>query len=194
MANFLDTQRTVIETAEADRELASPVKVSYYPTTDDLAHVSEKINKSYKLQSRAKYALQGFLAINLVGLPVVLWLVDAVIFGIAVFVINIVFALIFLPAIVSSDYRRYYRTMFSRREEDICEIELSEDGISCRHAGDFSFHSWKNVRELEETKTSIYFFFEHNGIGVAKTGFAFDEQKDLFLAFAKRHVTNYTIS
>ena len=194
MANFLDTKRGVIESTEADRQLASPVRVTYYPTTDDLAHISEKINKSYHLQSRAKYALQGFLAINLLGLPVVLWLVDAVLVGIAVFIINVVFALIFLPAIVSSDYRRYYRSMFSKVEDDLCEVELTDEGILCRHGGDFSFHSWKNVRELEETKTSIYFFFEHNGIGVAKTGFAFDEQKDLFLAFSKRHVTNYTIS
>ena len=172
-------------------ELAIPLKVAFYPTTDDLAYIVEKINKSYKLPSQAQYALQAFLTVNLVGLPLVLWYYDAFVIAIGVFVLNAIFGAVFLPAVVRSDYRRYFRVMFGKIEDDIVEVELTDDGLWCRHAGDSSFHAWKNVKLLEETKNSIYFFFEHKGMAVAKSGFAYDEEKDRFLTFAKQHVRNF---
>lgn len=42
--------------------------------------------------------------------------------------------------------------------------------------------------EITRTAESIYFFFDHNGMVVAKNSFAYDEEKNRFLSFAKRHV------
>lgn len=192
MSNFLQTQKKGSLEPEGALELATSIKVSFYPTTDDLAYVVEKINKSYRLPSHAQYALQTYLAVNLVGLPFVLWYYEALLAGVAVLLVNLAFAVVFLPAIIRSDYRRYFRVMFGGIENEVVEVELTDDGVWCRHAGDSSFHAWKNIKLLEETKQSVYFFFEHNGMAVSKTGFAYDEEKDRFLAFAKQHVKDFT--
>lgn len=178
----------------SSRELATPLKVSFYPNTDDLAHISERINRSYRLPSKANQALQAFVVFNLVGMPAVLWFFDAFFVGIAIFLVNVVVALALLPALRRVDYRQYFRAMFSNIEDDLVEVELTDEGVWCRRADDHSFHSWKSIKLLEETKDAIYFFFEHNGIAVAKTGFAYDEEKDLFLGKAKQHVRNFEIS
>ena len=192
MSNFLQTKEPTALQTEGAHELTTSLKVSFYPTTDDLAYVVEKINKSYRLPSRAQYALQIYLAVNLVGLPLVLWNYDAVLAGLAVFLINLGFALVFLPAIIRSDYRRYFRVMYGGIENEIVEVELTDEGVWCRHSGDSSFHAWKNIKLLEETKQSIYFFFDKNGMAVSKTGFAYDDEKDRFLTFAKKHVKDFT--
>lgn len=172
--------------------LAETLTVSFYPSTDDYAHIAEQVNKSGKLPVRSQYALIAFLVLNLMGLPLTLWYFELFIFGMAVFLLSLIFAMLFLPALIKVDYRNYYRSMFASMENEVAEVELTGDGIWCRHSGDFSFHSWKNIKRIEESRESIYFFCEHNGMAVNKTGFAFDAEKDRFLTFAKRHVSHYT--
>ena len=194
MTDLTETREELGPPAGSARELAAPLKVSFYPSTDDLAHISEKINRSYKLPSRANQGLQAFLAFNLVGMPAVLWFFDAYLVGFLVFAINVVVAVSFLPALRRMDYRQYFRAMFGNIENEVVEVELTDEGVWCRRSDDYSFHAWKSIKLLEETKEAIYFFFDHNGIAVAKTGFAYDEEKDLFLAMAKKHVENFEIS
>ena len=194
MTDLTETREELSPPAESPRELAAPIKVSFYPNTDDLAHISEKINRSYKIPSRANQALQAFLVFNLVGMPAVLWFFDALLVGFLVFTINVVVALAFLPALRRLDYRQYFRAMFGNIENEVVEVELTDEGVWCRRSDDHSFHAWKSIKLLEETKEAIYFFFDHNGIAVAKTGFAYDEEKDLFLARAKKYVKNFEIS
>ena len=194
MTNLSDSQEALSPPVEPDRALAAPVKVSFYPNTDDLAHISEKINRSYKSGGISLYALQAFIVLNLTGIPAVLWFFDAFLLGLAAFVLNAAYLLAILPALRRQDYRTYFRTMFSNIENRLVEVELTDKGVWCRHEDDTSFHAWKSITLLEETKHGIYFFFEHNGLAVAKTGFAYDDEKDRFLSFAKRRVSKFEIN
>jgi hypothetical protein len=172
--------------------LAETVKVSFYPSTDDYAHIAEQINKSAKFPKTSQYALFAFLSLNLMGLPLTLWYFDLVFAGMAVFLASLIFAFLFLPALLKADYRNYYRSMFTSMENEVAEVELTDEGIWCRHSGDHSFHNWKNIKRIEESKQAIFFFFENNGLAVNKTGFGYDAEKDRFLTFAKSHVSHFT--
>jgi hypothetical protein len=194
MTNLSDSQEALSLPIESDRALTTPLKVSFYPNTDDLAHISEKINRAYKSGGISVYALQAFIVLNLTGIPAVLWFFDAFLLGFAAFVINAAYLLAVLPALRRQDYRTYFRTMFSSIENHLVEVELTDEGVCCRYDDDTSFHAWKSITLLEETKHGIYFFFEHNGLAVAKTGFAYDDEKDRFLAFAKSHVSKFEIN
>ena len=191
MSNLVATEQDLAPSPQSSRELDLPLKVRFYPTTDDLAYITQKIHNSRKLGTRSQLALQGFLVTNLVALPAIFLFLDAWLIGLAALAINALFVIGFLPALLTSDYRTYFREMFGSIEDDIVEVELTDEGIWCRHSGNISFFPWANITLVEETKQAIYFFYEHNGMAVAKTGFAYDEEKDRFLAFAKTRVRNF---
>lgn len=192
MSSFLESPHAQFPAIRDGQELTNSLRVSFYPTTDDFAYISEQINKSYKFPNRANFAIQAFLFLNFIGLPAVLLYFELVLAGAVVFILNLLFAIVFLPAILRSDYRHYYRSMFNSIENEVCEVELTDEGVWCRHSGCSSFHAWEKVKRLEETKRSIYFFLDLNGLAVAKSGFAFDEEKNRFLTFAKQHVKDFT--
>lgn len=194
MSNFLESSRVQVPAIKDDQEIVSSVKISFYPETDDLAYVAEQVNKSYKFPKRAAYTFQAFLFLNFIGLPAVLLYFELVIAALVVFALNLLFAIVFTPTILRADYRRYFRSMFQSIENELAEVELTDNGVWCRHADCMSFYSWNKIKRLEETKQSIYFFFEHTGLAVTKSGFAYDEEKNRFLAFAKRHVKDFTTS
>lgn len=188
MTNNTEPFDSQLPTVTGDRALAAPIKVSFYPVTDDYAYIAEQVNKAYKFPTRAQYALNVFLALNFAGLPAVLWYFDQFIAGLVVFVVNLLFAVFFLPSVLSADYKRYFRLLFGDSENEVAEVELTEDGVWCRHSDSSSFTSWKKITRLEETKNSIYFFLDHSGVAVSKSGFGYDEEKNRFLSFAKSHV------
>ena len=191
MTNFSEPKQTQLPAIMEGHELAVPIKVSFYPVTDDYAYIAEQVNKAYKFPTRAQYSLQAFLALNAVGLPVVLWYFDQFVVGIAVFILNMLFSILFLPAILRSDYRHYFRSLFGDIENEVVEVELTDDGVWCRHSDANSFHAWTKVLRLEESKSSIYLFLDHSGIAVAKSGFGYDDDKNRFLSFAKQHVKEF---
>jgi hypothetical protein len=172
----------------ADQLPATPLAVTFYPTVDDMAYIALRLGKSYKFPARAQYALQAFLALNLAGLPFALWYFGEPMIALATFVLSVIFAALFLPALLKADYRHYFQAIYGSVENSVMEVVLTEDGVWCRHENDHSFFAWTNIKELEETKTSIYFFLDYKGFAVAKTGFAYDEEKDRFLSFAKARV------
>jgi hypothetical protein len=73
-------------------------------------------------------------------------------------------------------------------EDEIVRVELNEEGIICRARGNMSFHAWRNVKRVEEAGEAIYFFLAGSGLAVRKNGFAYDQQKDEFLDFARNHI------
>lgn len=192
MSTFLSSQERQVLATEDSSELTASLKVSFYPSTDDYAYIAQKVNSTYKFPSRAQYALQAFLLLNMIGLPAVLWYFDQLLAGLAAFVISSLFAILFLPAILRLDYRHYFSSLFGDIENELAEVELTDEGIWCRHSESSSFNSWKKIKRLEEHKQSIFFFFDHNGIAVAKSGFAYDDEKNRFLTFAKQHVKDFT--
>lgn len=192
MSTFLESQQQQVPEVLEPRELATSLKVSFYPSTDDYAYIAQKVNSAYKFPARAQYALNAFLLLNMIGLPAVLWYFDQLLAGLAAFIISSLFAIVFLPAILQLDYRQYFSSLFGDIENELAEVELTNEGIWCRHSESSSFNSWKKIKRLEEHKQSIFFFFDHNGIAVAKSGFAYDDEKNRFLTFAKQHVKDFT--
>lgn len=166
-----------------------PFSVEFYYSIDDSIYIAEAARKTYRLPFRARYALLAFLIVNMVSLPATLWFFDQFFLGFLVFVFNFAMGYLFIPAVLRTDYRRYYQTLYGHLENEVVRIELDENGISCSLSGDTSFHSWKNVKRIEETKDSIYLFISnHQAISVRKSGFAYDNQKNTFLRFAHQQI------
>jgi len=103
--------------------------------------------------------------------------------------LNLAIAGLFIPAILKSDYRRFFTTLYGNFENEIVRVELNGRGLGISHQGDSSFHLWRNIKRIEETPESIFFYFTNGrGIGVRKSGFAYDQQKNEFLGFARQQL------
>ena len=165
----------------------SSYSVEFYPSIDDLVHITQATRKAYKLPFVSQYALQIFLFINMIGCPTILWFFGWFLAGLLVLALNLGIAGLFIPAIAKADYRRFFTTLYGNFENEIVRVELSERGFGSSHLGDSSFHLWKNVKRVEETSDSIFFYLANGrGIAVRKSGFAYDQQKNEFLAFARQ--------
>ena len=169
-------------------------RVTFYPSIDDLAYGAQRMSKGYKFPPRAQYAMQAFLVLNMIGLPAVLWYFGEPLAAIAVILLSLVFASLFVPALLKADFRHYFSMMYGRMEDDVAEVVLTDEGIWCRHQSNQSFHAWKTVKGLEETKTAIHFFLNYSVLTVAKTGFAYDDKKNRFLEFAKKRVGTFDVA
>jgi hypothetical protein len=171
------------------REMSGSVSVEFYPDIDDFVHIAEVNRKTYKLPFRAQYALQAFIVVNAIGLPATLWLFNLFIAGVVIFAFNMAMALLFIPATLRTDYRRFFQSLYGNIENEIVRVELNKEGILCSHLGDTSFHRWKNVKRIEETKDSIFFFLINSrAVAVRKSGFAYDGEKNRFLGFAREQI------
>jgi len=176
-----------------DQEVAaitgSSYSVEFYPSIDDLVHITQATRKSYKLPFVSQYALQIFLFINMIGFPATLWFFGWFLAGLLVLALNLGIAGLFIPTILKADYRRFFATLYGNFENEIVRVEVSERGLGSTHLGDSSFHLWKNVKRIEETQESIFFYFANGrGIAVRKSGFAYDKQKNEFLGFARQQL------
>ena len=183
------TESLFVRTGESLPEAVQ--KVTFYPNVDDLAYAAQKINKSYKFPARAQHAMLAFLTLNMFGLPLVLWYFGQPFMAMGVLVLSALFAGLFVPALIRSDYSHYFTSMYGYLENELCEVELSGDGVSCRHKDDHSFFSWNSIKEIEETKTAIHFVMASSALTVPKTGFSYDEEKNRFLEFAKARVPRF---
>jgi hypothetical protein len=170
---------------EPDAVSGQSFSVEFYPAIEDFVKLSAQINKSYKLPSMAKYALQTLVAINLIGWPATLWLFGSFVPGLIVFAFNLLLTGIFLPATIRMDYRRYYRTLYPNIENEVVSVEINDEGIWNRHLENAAFYPWKNIRRIEEHNDSIYFFLRSTGFAVRKSGFAYEEQMRSFVQYAK---------
>ena len=181
---FLDEQEDHTSLQRSD----SGPSVEFYPAIDDLVYITRTNQKVYKLTSYAKSALLGFLLLNVAGMPAVLFYFDRLAAAFIVCLLNIVFSIFVLPKIMTTDYRRFFKTMHVDFENEIARVELNEEGVICRARGNMSFHAWRNVKRIEESAEAIYFFLAGTGFAVRKNGFAYDQQKDEFLTFARNHL------
>ncbi len=188
MSLILKSQEPQNPSVKDSGELASSYKVSFYPSTDDYAYIAQKVSSAQEFPKLGQYGLQAFLAVNMFALPLVLWYFDQFLVGLIVFALELLFSIAILPSLMTSDFKQHYRTIYSGVEKDLLEVELTDEGLWCRHPATKVFVEWSEVKRIEETKSSIYFFFDHNGMVVAKSGFAYDDEKNRFLSFAKRHV------
>jgi hypothetical protein len=174
---------------EAPKADPRVVAVEYFASVEDAAIIAEKISRQLNVRSRAQVAFQIFFVGNTVFAPALLIYSDLFPLAISLFLFNFLFAAIILPDIVKNDYRRFFRTTDPKLENEVVRVELRSDGVQTQRRGDFSFHEWSSVVGIEETKDAIFLYLlGARGIPVRKSGFAYESQKDEFLAFARSRV------
>ena len=182
---FQDAQEDVTSDA-SDLALHA---VEFYPSIDDYVAVAEFQNKKHNaLTSVSKLALQGFLFVNWLALPAVLFFFGYAMASLFFLALNLVFALLFLPAMMRFDYRRYYRQVYGENfENELIRVELSQTGISIRHLNSLAFYGWDNVTGVEERSESIFIHLRASTLPIRKSGFAYVEMEQNFLAFLREH-------
>lgn len=172
-----------------DPELSSSspglgIKVSYYPDIDEMAYALERNSRRYKLPPFAQFGLFAFLFLNMAGLPFVMFVFDMVMLSITLLAANIIFGVFVLPRLLKTDYKRYVRTYFGDIENWLAEVELTEEGIWSRQEGDFSFHRWEHVHEIEDTGSAVHLYIGPASLSIPSSAFAYREQQTEFAKFA----------
>lgn len=164
--------------------------VEFHPSIEDYVHVGKIQNEKHAaLTSWTKFTLQAFFIINTILPPVVLAIFEYPIAAFVWFVLDVILAVVFLPAIVKFDYRRFYRSVYGDDfEDELIRVELTSEGIYCRHLHDYSFHAWRSVESIVETDETVFFNFKISSLPVNKSGFPYIEMQNEFTAFARsRH-------
>lgn len=162
--------------------------VEFYPSLDDFIHVSARLTDSIPSTPFTTYAYYAFLFINTIAFPAFLWLDSNFVLGLGVFVANVALVLALLPRVNKDALRQYYATLFGSREDEIARVELSPEGLFYYSNGCYSFWSWERINSIEETDNSIFFFSEGNGFAVRKSGFVYEDDRQLFSSFAQMQI------
>lgn len=162
--------------------------VEFYPSVDDQVHVALRIGGSVNTDTIATKAYQLFLIINVIAFPAFLLLQQYVFWAASVFVLNLAAIFLLIPRVNSDSHKKYYSQLYGNRENVPARVDLTNEGILYTADGGYSFWPWNRIDSIEETNESIYFYFDGNGFAVRKSGFAYDEQKKLFLDFAYAQV------
>jgi hypothetical protein len=159
--------------------------VEFYPSIEDNVHVAARVGASVTPKTIATYAYQLFLLVNAIIFPAFLIFSNLVLLGAVVFLLNLV-VLAFIVRRASTDsIREYYRRIYGNRENRVARVELTQEGIKYSADGGWSFWPWRRITAIEETRDSIFFYFDGNGFGVRTSGFAYDEEMKTFLQTAR---------
>lgn len=165
------------------------LRVEFYQSVDDFVKIAEKMANEFPLPSFGKLALQGFVVLNQIGTPAILFAFDLWLPAVIVFVLNTLLLVGVLPAINKADYRRYYLHHFKDLERHIATVEIHPRGLWYQAGSASSFISWDNFTSVEEEEETIYFYMlGGNGIPVRKNGFAYEVDKNEFVALALERV------
>ena len=184
-----------VETSSSRQHFPDAVHVvEFYPSLDDYIYVSTKLTASIPSTPLTTYSYYAFLLLNTIIFPAFLWLNGYFLGGLFVFVVNMVAVAALMPRVNSDAMRKYYATLFGKREDRIARVELSNDGViySANHC--YSFWAWECIESVEETEDSILLFSEGNGLGIRKNGFAYQDEQKQFSEFARSQVKGSAVS
>jgi YcxB-like protein len=178
------------------RSNSSPTySVEFYPSVDDYVELAVLNANRYPQPTLGKIAVYAYLILNALGLPAVLFYFDYTLAAILIFAINCGFAIFVLPAMFKADYRKFYEHVHPQLEEKIVRVELNEAGLFSRSGAEYSFISWDSIVAIDETKSALIFTIRGgNGIAVGKSGFAYAQEAEDFLSFAKSQQKSLTPS
>ncbi|MFL6374037.1 MAG: YcxB family protein [Pyrinomonadaceae bacterium] len=164
------------------------MKVVFTPSYDEQVAFAAAHQKRYRPRLTSMLS-NAFVALNLVLIPAALIFDNRAVFGITAFALNL--ALYFL---LSWQQRRvlraYYETVWPTLEKNLCEIDLDEEGVSCRHAGNRNFIPWPNVRNIFQNKQLVILDGGHTQILASKRGFATEDDAKAFVTEAKQRSTD----
>lgn len=175
-------QNSEIETA------GTKLRVEFYPSVDDYVYMAERVNESIPTSSIHLYLYQAFLLINIIAFPAFLWKMDYLTSGILVFAVNLAVVIFITPRYNRAFFQRHYNQLLGDREKHVAVVELSSDGLRYAHDNTDTFYSWRKFNLIEETDESIFFFYPGHGFGVRKSGFAYEEEKNEFVNFARQQL------
>lgn len=166
----------------------TPFKVSYFADFDELADASSKISQRYATSSITTFVMAVFLVFNTIVTPLLLLLQGAGTAALIVCCLNVLIASVFIQQTIKLDARHFFRRMHEEIGDQIVEVELSEEGISCRTDLDLLFYSWKSVVSIEESPKAIHIMFRATALPIMKNGFAYREDERAFYEYACEQV------
>lgn len=165
--------------------------VSYFADFDELADASAKISQRYATSSITTFVMAVFLVFNTIVTPLLLLLQGAGTAALIVCLLNVLIASVFIKQTIKLDARRFFRRMHEEIGEQIVEVELSEEGISCRTDLDRLFYSWKSVVSIDESPKAIHLMLRASVLPIMKSGFAYREDERAFFEFAQEQVRRH---
>jgi hypothetical protein len=171
-----------------DHSSTVKASVEFYPTLEDFVHISLRIGEEATASAFSTRIYQAFLVLNAIGFPAFLLFNELYLAGILLFVVNFALLILIVPRVNSDAATKYYKNVMGNREKEIARVDLSDDGILYTSDEGVAFWPWRRIRSMEETETSIFFYFEGNGIAIQKTGFTYQEDQQVFLRFAKAQI------
>ncbi|MGD9588062.1 MAG: hypothetical protein AB7Q37_06765 [Pyrinomonadaceae bacterium] len=175
-------------TSPNEATLSKSLLVEYYPSVEDCVHVAERVNSAAAVPTATLvYIYYGFLALNLLGVPMLLWFADLFFTGLIVFGFNLASIFFLLPNVNKSQYRKYFERLHGDCENYLAKVELDDRGVLYSSRGNELFFPWANIIEVEDSENSIHLHYEHNAISVQKTGFAYKQLEQEFISFARSH-------
>ena len=84
---------------------------------------------------------------------------------------------------------KHFGEYFAGGERQVCEVELTEEGVRTRQFNSETAHDWQEVVEIRETPDSIDIFMRRCGFGVVvrKRAFSTRVERDEFVRFLERN-------
>lgn len=170
------------------------MKVTSRYTVEDCIFIANHIAQQNNVNSNFWVQIYYyFIFVNCFAFSAFVFYLGYYLAGFVLFIINLCFFLFLGDKIAKENYKAFYRSFFSGDEYKETEIELLENGVICRSVDGDIFFQWYNLKEIVETKNSIYFFTKANGITICKNSFESDSRKQEFLMFAKARIPQYIL-
>lgn len=182
------------ETSSPHRLTDAVHVVEFYPSLDDYIYICTKLTESTPATPATTYAYHAVLFVNAIVFPAFLWLNGYFVGGFVVFGAHVGAFLALVPIVDSDRIRKYYASVFGERENRIARVELSNAGLLYSANDCYLFWTWESIESVEETEDSIIFFSEGNGLGVRKSGFAYQDEQKQFSDFANSRMKAATVS
>lgn len=170
---------------QIERSESQKASVEFYPTLDDFVHISLRIGEKASQSTLTTRAYYLFLIVNAIGFPAFLLFREHFVIGFLVFLANLSLLMLIVPRVNRQAAASYYQKLLGDRERKIARVELSSTGILYSADDGYSFWPWSRITSTEETETSIFFYFDGNGIAIQKSGFPYVEEQKAFLDFAR---------
>lgn len=159
--------------------------VEFYPAVEDHVHIAQRIGGSIKQKRSALWAYWGFLLVNVIAFPAFLLFEQYIWAAAFIFVLNAALVLLIMPRVEGDSLTEYYSQVFGNRVRVPARVDLTDEGIHYSADGAECYWPWGRISGVEETESSIYFYFDGNGFAVRKSGFAYHDDARSFFEYAE---------
>lgn len=161
------------------------MKVTFRPSVEERVAFMAALQREQ--QSHISQSISWiFFAFNLAVVPGLFIYNDMYVVALVVFLVNAVLEIFLLSWQQKKALREYVQRTSPEIEEYDSEVRIDERGITCEHAGNLTFYSWKNIRSIAETDQVIYFDSGSLKMFVPKSAFGNTDGAAALLREARR--------